>query len=80
MKKKATPLSVPEIDPLATRLVLNMTQTRFWSRVGITQSGGSRYESGRAIPLPVRYLLAIAYGDKKQRATALEMLTGDKSQ
>lgn len=39
-----------------------LNQHDFWSRVGVTQSGGSRYESGRPMPKPVRMLLAIAYG------------------
>ena len=38
-----------------------MNQSQFWGRVGVTQSGGSRYESERNIPQPVRLLLHIAY-------------------
>lgn len=34
-----------------------LNQNRFWSRFGVTQSGGSRYESGRQIPLPTSMLL-----------------------
>ena len=34
-------------------------QSDFWSRFGVTQSGGSRYESGRTIPRPVRMLMAL---------------------
>lgn len=37
-----------------------MNQSQFWG-VGVTQSGGSRYESERNIPQPVRLLLHIAY-------------------
>lgn len=33
------------------------SQTVFWSRFGVTQSGGSRYESGRVVPLPTAMLL-----------------------
>lgn len=32
-------------------------QRDFWSRYGVTQSGGSRYESGRNIPKPLAILL-----------------------
>lgn len=32
-------------------------QATFWRRFGVTQSGGSRYESGRNIPGPLRILL-----------------------
>jgi len=38
-----------------------MNQSQFWGRVGVTQSGGSRYESERNIPVPVQLLLHIAY-------------------
>lgn len=37
------------------------TQAVFWKAVGLTQSGGSRYESGLTIPKPVRQLLYIRY-------------------
>jgi transcriptional regulator with XRE-family HTH domain len=37
-------------------------QSEFWSRFGVTQSGGSRYESGRALPKAVAVLL-IAFVD-----------------
>jgi hypothetical protein len=33
----------------------------FWSKLGVTQSGGSRYESGRSMPKPVRELLRLVY-------------------
>ena len=38
-----------------------MNQSQFWGRVGVTQSGGSRYESERNIPVPVQLLLHIVY-------------------
>lgn len=44
-------------DIATTRKKLNLNQTAFWSRYGVTQSGGSRYESGRAIPKPLAILL-----------------------
>ena len=34
-------------------------QETFWRRFGVTQSGGSRYESGRNIPTPIAMLLAV---------------------
>ena len=40
---------------------LRLNQQEFWSRVGVTQSGGSRYESGRSIPRPVRELLRLVH-------------------
>lgn len=44
------------------RIKLGLNQSDFWIRVGTTQSGGSRYESGRDIPEPVQILLNVAYG------------------
>lgn len=43
------------------RLQLGMTQTDFWDRVGVTQSGGSRYENGSNMPWPVRELVRIVH-------------------
>ena len=34
-----------------------LNQKDFWARYGITQSGGSRYETGRNIPKPLAILL-----------------------
>ena len=34
-----------------------LNQSGFWSRYGVTQSGGSRYESGRDLPTPVAILV-----------------------
>jgi DNA-binding transcriptional regulator YiaG len=34
-----------------------INQKDFWRRYGVTQSGGSRYESGRNIPKPLAILL-----------------------
>lgn len=48
------------------RKKLGMNQSEFWSRLSVTQSGGSRYESGRTIPSPVRLLLHLTYGTDKQ--------------
>ncbi len=53
-----------------------LNQLQFWAPLGVTQSGGSRYESGRSIPKPVRLLLAIAYGDKPLRVVG--KIRGDK--
>jgi len=36
-------------------------QETFWRRFGVTQSGGSRYESGRNIPRPVQALLRLVH-------------------
>ena len=59
---------------LAMRKKLNVNQSEFWSVVGLGQSAGSRYESGRNIPRPVQMLLRIAYGTKAQAAKQVEAL------
>ena len=46
------------------RLRLNLNQQEFWGQIGVTQSGGSRYESGRNMPKPVRELLRLVHVDQ----------------
>lgn len=41
------------------RKLRSETQTEFWGRFGIGQSGGSRYEQGRNVPMPVQLLIAL---------------------
>ena len=65
---------------LAMRKKLNVNQSEFWSRVGIGQSAGSRYESGRSIPRPVQMLLRIAYGTAAQSAKQVEALRPSSAQ
>lgn len=48
-------------QPREIRLKLGLNQQEFWSRVGVTQSGGSRYESGRKMPKPVRELVRLVH-------------------
>jgi DNA-binding transcriptional regulator YiaG len=59
---------------LAMRQKTGLNQSRFWSVVGIGQSGGSRYESGRKIPKPIQHLLVIAYGTTKQAQAVIDQL------
>jgi DNA-binding transcriptional regulator YiaG len=47
-----TSLNPAQVRRLRNQCKLN--QSDFWSRFGVTQSGGSRYESGRTIPRPPR--------------------------
>ena len=61
-------------DARMKRIKLGLNQTDFWRPLGITQSGASRYESGRSIPRPVQMLLRIAYGAKAQAAKQVEAL------
>lgn len=57
--RKVTSLRFNPKDPFAYRKALGENQATFWRRFGVTQSGGSRYESGRTIPRPVRLLMAL---------------------
>jgi predicted transcriptional regulator len=48
-------------NPREIRRKLGLNQHDFWSKVGVTQSGGSRYESGRNMPRPVRELVRLVH-------------------
>lgn len=48
-------------NPRDLRHKLGLNQHEFWMRIGVTQSGGSRYESGRNMPKPVRELLRLVH-------------------
>lgn len=61
-------------DMLTKRYSLGLNQTQFWSAVGVHQSTGSRYESGRDIPKPTQICLAAKYGDKRMQRKALDIL------
>ena len=53
-------------NPRALRLSLGLNQAQFWNPLGVTQSGGSRYESGRKMPTPVILCLIIAYATRTE--------------
>jgi predicted transcriptional regulator len=52
------------LDLREIRRKLGMNQSEFWSKLGITQSGGSRYESGRDMPWAVNQLLRLMYVER----------------
>ena len=54
-----------KVNPRKLRESLRLNQSEFWSRIEVTQSGGSRYENGRRMPGPVRKLLGIVYLNEK---------------
>lgn len=66
--------SLTHDDVITQRARLKLNQTAYWSRVGVTQSGGSRYESGRKIPKPVQILLQVVYGSPRQCETIVQKL------
>lgn len=43
------------------RLAAGLSQKEFWSSIGLTQSGGCRYETSGKIPRPYRILLCTMY-------------------
>lgn len=51
-------------DIAVTRQKMSLNQRDFWKSYGVTQSGGSRYESGRNIPKPLAILLWLHRSDK----------------
>lgn len=73
-RKKRTEGAVTGDDVREVRRLAGLNQSEFWSRIGVTQSGGSRYESGRNIPKPVRLLLTLAYGSAKESEALLSDL------
>ena len=48
-------------NPRQVRRNLGLNQEDFWNRIGVTQSGGSRYETGRDMPKPVQQLLRLVH-------------------
>ena len=46
------------------RISKRESQEKFWSRFGVTQSSGSRFETGLAIPAPVAILLRLYINGK----------------
>ena len=59
--KKAAKSLENSAQPREIRRKRGLNQQQFWPLIGVTQSGGSRYESGRRMPKPVRELLRIVH-------------------
>lgn len=76
-KKK---IKVSAMKVAAVRAATGLNQSEFWGRVGVTQSGGSRYEGGRRMPTPVKMLIALAYtANNKERGRIIRRLRGRDS-
>ena len=57
--------AVPSIHDLKKyRISKRESQEKFWGRFGVTQSSGSRFETGLAIPAPVALLLKLYVNGK----------------
>ena len=54
-----------KVDTRKLRQGLGLNQAEFWECLEVTQSSGSRYENGRAMPRPVRRLLGLVYLKEK---------------
>ena len=63
----------------ALRKKMGINQSLFWSRIRVTQSGGSRYESGRKLPHTVQLLLYLAYAPEAQALGLLSYLRESES-
>ena len=63
-------------DPRTMRMKRGETQTEFWSRLGVSQSAGSRFETFRTLPHWLRIMIVIAYGTQKQSAKLVAALRG----
>ena len=76
--------TIEKIDAREIRRKLGLNQQQFWSKLGVTQSGGSRYESGRNMPKPVRELLRLVHVEqidiKNVKREDLEVVEYLKSQ
>jgi transcriptional regulator with XRE-family HTH domain len=79
--------TVEKADPREIRRKLGLNQQQFWSKIGVTQSGGSRYESGRNMPRPVRELLRLVHVEqidiqriKRDDIDVIEYLKSDEAE
>ncbi len=63
-------------NPRSIRLRLGLNQQDFWGQIGVTQSGGSRYEGGRSMPKPVRELLRLVHVNQidLRRVTKIDLM------
>ncbi len=59
--KVATLKAMLTVSPKELRNQLGLTQSEFWAPVGVSQSGGSRYESGRKLPPAISALLHLVH-------------------
>ncbi|MDN4051903.1 MULTISPECIES: helix-turn-helix transcriptional regulator [unclassified Massilia] len=62
LKPASLALSVGDLKKY--RISKRESQEKFWGRFGVTQSSGSRFETGLAIPAPVALLLKLYVNGK----------------
>jgi hypothetical protein len=63
---------IPVGDLRQLRISKRESQEKFWGRFGVTQSSGSRFETGLAIPAPVAILLKLYVNGKLSDGDLLE--------
>jgi hypothetical protein len=63
---------VPTGDLRQFRIGKRESQEKFWGRFGVTQSSGSRFETGLSIPAPVALLLKLYLNGKLSDGDLLE--------
>lgn len=59
-------------DPQSLRKASGLNQTEFWRLFGVTQSAGSRFESGRTLGVPIQILMVLEALGHVDRAQLLE--------
>lgn len=57
---------------------LDLNQQEFWQRLLVSQSRGSRYESGRHISAQVLILIHLAYAEKASADQLYDLIRNDK--
>jgi hypothetical protein len=63
---------MPIGDLRQLRISKRESQEKFWGRFGVTQSSGSRFETGLTIPAPVAILLKLYMNGKLNDGDLLE--------
>lgn len=72
VKLPASSLTLSVSDLKKYRISKRESQEKFWGRFGVTQSSGSRFETGLAIPAPVALLLKLYVNGKLNDGDLLE--------
>ena len=70
--KPLAPAALSIHDLKKYRVSKRESQEKFWGRFGVTQSSGSRFETGLAIPAPVALLLKLYVNGKLNDGDLLE--------
>ena len=58
------------------RRKMDISQSEFWSRIGVTQSGGSRYETMRKVPKTTQAVIDLTYGPLNAAVERLAAMRG----